>query len=134
MVAIGGISLPRFIAPSLHRQSFSPPAIGFARFPNRIRLRSTVALLDEVEKTGSRAAIVNRKVDGLVKSDCETDFDATLGNGHARNSGIASILIYFDISGVECCSSWSEFKLSRLTKCLSIRQKSWRVVHRWKFY
>ncbi|KAG6576911.1 Adenylyl-sulfate kinase 1, chloroplastic [Cucurbita argyrosperma subsp. argyrosperma] len=121
MVAIGGISLPRFVAPSLHRQSFSPPAIGFARFPDRIRLRSTVALLDEVEKTGSRAAIVNRKVDGLVKSDCETDFDATLSNGHARNSG--KNLGVLSTVGNSTNIKWHECSVGKIERQSLLEQK-----------
>lgn len=96
MVSIGGISLPGSIPPSLHHQSSPTSAIGFARFPDRISFRSSVVLRDEVEKKGSRVVIVNGKVDGLGKSECETDFDTGLGNGRAGNLGIASILMFLD--------------------------------------
>lgn len=97
MVSIGRISLPGSVPPSLHHQCSPPSAIGFARFPDRISFRSSVVLRDEVEKKGSRVVIVNGKVDGLGKSECETEFDTALGNGRAGNSGIASILMSFDI-------------------------------------
>ncbi|KGN52751.1 adenylyl-sulfate kinase 3 [Cucumis sativus] len=87
MVSIGGISLPGSIPPLLHHQSSPTSAIGFARFPDRISFRSSVVLRDEVEKKGSRVVIANGKVDGLGKSECETDFDTALGNGRAGNSG-----------------------------------------------
>lgn len=97
MVAIGGISLPGFVPPSLRHQSFSPsPALGFVRFDDRISFGSTLVLRDGVEKKGSRVVIVNGKIDGLGKSECEIEFNATVGNGHAGNSGIALILISFD--------------------------------------
>lgn len=95
MVSTGGISFPGCVPPPpLRHKSFSPPsAFGFARFSNGISFKSMVVVCDGAEKKGSRAVIVNGKVDGLGKSECEIDLDATLGNGHAGNSGIASILM-----------------------------------------
>lgn len=91
MVAIGGNSLPGFVRPSLHQHSLSAPAFGSARFPAVISFGSRVILRAEVENKDSRAVIVNGL--GKRECDCETEFDATLGNGHAVNSGIASILM-----------------------------------------
>lgn len=121
MVAIEGISLRGFVPPSLHHQSLSQSAIGFARFPDRISFRSSVVLRDGVEKKGSRVVIVNGKVDGLGKSECETEFHTTLGNGHAGNSGKSHGVL--STVGNSTNIKWHECSIGKNEKQSLLKQK-----------